>query len=76
MVSVLGSEVNFLLWRTAANRLFVSCESSGWSPKPLVSVLDWRRSKVRLAVEPEVRRHPNGLYSVSVLVDVEVVKGS
>lgn len=65
--------MNFLLWRTAANQLFVLCSSSGWSPKPLVSVLDGTGSKV--PTEPEVVVRPDGLFSVSVRVSVAAVDG-
>lgn len=68
--------MNFLLWRTAANQLFVLCSSSGWSPKPLVSVLDWTGSKVPTVDEPEVVVRPDGLFSVSVRVSVAAVNGN
>lgn len=68
--------MNFLLWRTAANQLFVLCWSSGWSPKPLVSVLDRTGSKVASVDELEVARQPDGLFSVRVRVNVEAVNGN
>lgn len=68
--------MNFRLWRTPANQLCVLCWSSGWSPKPLVSVLDWTGSNVSTADEPEVVLQADGLFSVSVLVNVEAVDGN
>ncbi|XP_056883041.1 uncharacterized protein LOC130522554 isoform X1 [Takifugu flavidus] len=75
LLVVQGPEVNFLLWRTAANQLFVLCKSSGWNPKPLLSILDWRRSRVPTMVEPEVSVQPDGLFSVSMRVNMEAVHG-
>lgn len=76
LFAVQGPEVNFLLWRTAANQLFVLCKSSGWNPKPLLSILDWRRSRVPTMVEPEVSVQPDGLFSVSMRVNMEAVHGN
>lgn len=63
------------MWRTAANQLFVLCWSSGWSPRPLVSVLDWTRSKAATD-EPEVVVQADGLFSVSVSVNLESINGN
>lgn len=52
------------------------CSSSGWSPKPLVSVLDRSGSKVATVGEPEVAVGPDGLFSVGVRVSVEAVEGN
>lgn len=68
--------MDFLLWRTAANQLLVLCWSSGWSPQPLVSVLDWTGSRVPTVGEPQVAVQPDGLFSVSVHVNVEAVSGN
>lgn len=68
--------MDFLLWRTAANQLLVLCWSSGWSPRPLVSVLDWTGSRVPTVGEPQVAVQPDGLFSVSVHVNVEAVGGN
>lgn len=68
--------MNFRLWRTPANQLCVLCWSSGWSPKPLVSVVDWTGSNVSTVDEPEVVLQADGLFSVSVLVNVEAVDGN
>lgn len=76
LFAVQGSELNFLLWRTAANQLLVWCSSSGWTPKPLVSVVDWTGSTVSTVEEPEVVLQADGLFSVSVGVNLEAVNGS
>lgn len=73
---VQGSEVNLLVWRTAANQLFVLCKSSGWSPRPLISVLDWRRAKVPNITELGVSVQADGLFSVSIRVNIEAVDGN
>lgn len=76
LFAVQGSEVNFLLRRTAANQLLVWCSSSGWTPKPLVSVVDRTGSTVSTVGEPEVVLQADGLFSVSVGVNLEAVNGS
>lgn len=74
--AVQAPEVNFLLWRTAANQLVVLCSSSGWSSSPLVSVLDGTGSKVPTVGEPEVVVQPDGHFSVSVRVNLDAVNGN
>ncbi|XP_049424243.1 selection and upkeep of intraepithelial T-cells protein 1-like [Epinephelus fuscoguttatus] len=60
------SEVFFSVRRSSANQLQVQCESSGWSPEPLVSLLDSSRNVLAARVESSVR--PDFLYSVRALV--------
>lgn len=62
-LTVQGAEVNFLVGRTSANQLFVLCESSGWNPKPQISLLDSRRTEVPDA-KMEVSVRPDGLFVV------------
>nr|XP_033465347.1 butyrophilin subfamily 3 member A3-like isoform X2 [Epinephelus lanceolatus] len=60
------SEVFFSVRRSSANQLLVQCESSGWSPEPLVSLLDSSRNVLTARVESSVG--PDLLYSVRGLV--------
>lgn len=76
LFAVQKPEVNFLVWRTAVNQLLLLCTSSGWSSKPLVSILDWRRSRLPTLVEPEVLVQADGLFSVSMRVNIEEVHGN
>lgn len=57
------SEVHLSVLRTPANQLIVLCESSGWIPRPLVSLLDARRAGV-LEAQTVISVQPDQLYSV------------
>ncbi|XP_044039976.1 uncharacterized protein LOC122870153 isoform X14 [Siniperca chuatsi] len=66
------SEVNMSVRRTPANELLVYCESSGWSPEPLISLLD--ASGDVLAAETASAVRPDGLHSVRALANVAAAK--
>ncbi|XP_045921442.1 uncharacterized protein LOC123980898 [Micropterus dolomieu] len=66
------AEVKISVRRTSANELFVVCESSGWSPEPVVSLLDAGGSVLAAQTESSVR--PDDLHSVRALVNVAAAK--
>lgn len=66
------AEVKISVRRTSANELFVVCESSGWSPEPVVSLLDADGSVLAAQTESSVR--PDDLHSVRALVNVAAAK--
>lgn len=68
------AEVKISVRRTSANELFVVCESSGWSPEPVVSLLDADGSVLAAQTESSVR--PDDLHSVRALVNVAAAKGN
>ncbi|XP_045920019.1 uncharacterized protein LOC123979952 [Micropterus dolomieu] len=68
------AEVKISVRRTSANELFVVCESSGWSPEPVVSLLDAGGSVLAAQTESSVR--PDDLHSVRALVNVAAVKAA
>ncbi|XP_044039970.1 uncharacterized protein LOC122870153 isoform X8 [Siniperca chuatsi] len=68
------SEVNMSVRRTPANELLVYCESSGWSPEPLISLLD--ASGDVLAAETASAVRPDGLHSVRALANVAAAKAA
>ncbi|KAF0028896.1 hypothetical protein F2P81_018001 [Scophthalmus maximus] len=68
------SDVNVTVQRTSSNQLLVHCESSGWSPKPLVSLLNANGDV--LPAQREFSVGPDQLYSVGAHLEVEADKGS
>ncbi|XP_038586438.1 uncharacterized protein LOC119911597 isoform X2 [Micropterus salmoides] len=68
------AEVKISVRRTSANELFVVCESSGWSPEPVVSLLDADGSVLAAQTESSVR--PDDLHSVRALVNVAAAKAA
>lgn len=68
------SDVNFSVGRSPANQLTVVCESSGWSPEPLVSLLDPGSADVPDA-QRKVSVRPDGLFSVRALINLTAGKG-
>ncbi|XP_029283444.1 butyrophilin-like protein 3 isoform X2 [Cottoperca gobio] len=62
------SEVNVSVRRTSDDQLLVGCESSGWSPAPVLALLDARRSALAARTESSVR--PDLLYAVRGSVSV------
>lgn len=68
------SEVQLSVQRTPANQLIVLCESSGWNPRPLVSLLDSKRTGV-LAAHTMISVQPDNLYSVSTWSGVAAEEG-
>ncbi|GLD71239.1 uncharacterized protein AKAME5_002259200 [Lates japonicus] len=68
------SEVDMTVQRTSSNELFVRCESSGWSPEPLISLLD--ASGDVLPAQTESSVGPDDLHSVRAHLDLAAVKGN
>lgn len=68
------SEVHLSVQRTPANELIVLCESSGWNPRPLVSLLDSKRTGV-LAAHTMISVQPDNLYSVRTWSGVAAEEG-
>ncbi|AWO97326.1 putative lysozyme g-like [Scophthalmus maximus] len=66
------SDVNVTVQRTSSNQLLVHCESSGWSPKPLVSLLNANGDV--LPAQREFSVGPDQLYSVGAHLEVEADK--
>ncbi|XP_018545240.1 selection and upkeep of intraepithelial T-cells protein 1 isoform X2 [Lates calcarifer] len=67
------SEVDMTVQRTSSNELFVRCESSGWSPEPLISLLD--ASGDVLPAQTESSVGPDNLHSVRAHLDLAAMKG-
>ncbi|XP_034413323.1 uncharacterized protein LOC117747919 isoform X2 [Cyclopterus lumpus] len=68
------SQVYMSIRRSPDDQLLVLCESSGWTPAPLVSLQD-SGGRV-LAAQTESSVGPDGLYAVSALVNVAAAGGS
>nr|XP_046236094.1 butyrophilin subfamily 3 member A2-like isoform X2 [Scatophagus argus]XP_046236095.1 butyrophilin subfamily 3 member A2-like isoform X2 [Scatophagus argus] len=75
LVVALASEVNLSVQRTSDNELLVHCESSGWSPKPLVSLLDSRRKNIH-AAHKESSVRPDDVFSVRAFINMAAAEGN